>query len=297
MRKFEPLTLFLFGGVYGAWLIATAFWQALPLPLLVAVAAWTMAFHGSLQHEAIHGHPTGRRRIDTLIAGWPLALWLPYALYRNSHLKHHRSDLTDPIDDPESFYVDADRYTRSSRPMQAVLWFCQTLLGRLTVAPLLGMVTFLHAEARLLISGDRRRARIWMTHALWSLPVLAWLLFVAKIPLLLYFFTFVYPGYSLTLLRSYVEHRPDGERRKRSAILEAEWPLALLFLNNNLHAIHHDEPNLPWYRIPARYRQRRSQVLEENGGYFFRGYREVFARFLLRPKDAPFHPGRRRRRA
>lgn len=290
MRKVEPLTLALFVGVYGAWLFATAFWQQLPLPLLLAAGAWLMAWHGSLQHEAIHGHPTGRRKIDTLIAGWPLALWLPYTLYRESHLKHHRSDLTDPVDDPESFYLEASRFARSPRPVRALHWFCQTLLGRLTVGPLIAMVTFARTEARLLLDGDRRRLRIWMTHALWSLPVLAWLLFVAKIPLLTYFFTFAYPGFALTLLRSYVEHRPDGVKKERSAILEAEWPLALLFLNNNLHAIHHDEPNLPWYRIPQRYRERREQVLAENGRYFFRGYREVFARFLLKPKDAPFHP-------
>ena len=35
----------------------------------------------------------------------PLALWIPYESYRISHLMHHRDDrLTDPLDDPESYY-------------------------------------------------------------------------------------------------------------------------------------------------------------------------------------------------
>ena len=48
-------------------------------------------------------------------------------------------------------------------------------------------------------------------------------------------------------------------------MVEAEAPLALMFLNNNLHALHHAEPGLAWYRLPARYRQRRAELLAENG--------------------------------
>ena len=33
-------------------------------------------------------------------------------------------------------------------------------------------------------------------------------------------------------------------------IIERGGPFALLFLNNNLHAVHHDRPSVPWYRIP-----------------------------------------------
>src|SRR3546814_20566638 len=66
--------------------------------------------------------------------------------------------------------------------------------------------------------------------------------------------------------------------------------MSLLFLNNNLHLVHHDKPGLPWYRIPAFYRQRRDLFLASNGGYHFKGYREVFRRHFLRAKEAPLHP-------
>ena len=35
----------------------------------------------------------------------PLTLWLPYERYRHTHHVHHiDARLTDPLDDPESFY-------------------------------------------------------------------------------------------------------------------------------------------------------------------------------------------------
>jgi fatty acid desaturase len=60
-----------------------------------------------------------------------------------------------------------------------------------------------------------------------------------------------------------------------------------LYLNNNLHAAHHDQPSLPWYRLPAFYRANKDQFLDRNGGFFFAGYGAVFRRFLLAPIDAP----------
>ncbi len=83
----------------------TLFWAAIPIWLLVPLAAWLIAWQGSLQHEVMHGHPTRNRRINDAIGWPPLSLWLPYPIYRVSHLRHHRDEyLTDPIEDPESTY-------------------------------------------------------------------------------------------------------------------------------------------------------------------------------------------------
>ncbi len=76
-------------------------------------------------------------------------------------------------------------------------------------------------------------------------------------------------------------------------VVEAEPPLALMFLNNNLHVVHHAKPGLAWYRLPALYRRDRDAFLKANGGYFFAGYGEVFRRFLLRAKEHPLHPAQR----
>jgi fatty acid desaturase len=66
--------------------------------------------------------------------------------------------------------------------------------------------------------------------------------------------------------------------------------MSLLFLNNNLHALHHAHPGVSWYRLPTLYRARRNELLAGNGGYRFGGYLEIARRYLLRPKEPVLHP-------
>ncbi|MBR7508578.1 fatty acid desaturase, partial [Mycobacterium tuberculosis] len=59
----------------------------------------------SLQHEALHGHPTRSGWLNELLVSLPLGLFYPYRRYKHLHLKHHADErLTDPYDDPESYY-------------------------------------------------------------------------------------------------------------------------------------------------------------------------------------------------
>jgi fatty acid desaturase len=277
--------------VYSGWLGVTWCYRLLPLWAVIPLAAWLVAWHGSLQHEAVHGHPTRSRRANAIVAGAPLALWLPYGIYRESHLEHHRVEaLTAPVQDPESYYVTRDAWRKMGPSARAVRWALATLAGRLVLGPPWMIARLWRDEARRILSGDHRRLRLWAAHAVLCALVLTWVVGVCKIPLSAYLSFFVYPGLSLTLLRSFAEHRPDGATRERSAIVETGPLLSLLFLNNNLHAIHHAEPRLPWYEIPARYRVSRAKVLRETGDYRFEGYLEVARRFALRPKDAPVHP-------
>lgn len=43
-------------------------------------------------HELVHGHPTRDRRLNRLLGYAPLAVWFPYTLYMESHLRHHNDD-------------------------------------------------------------------------------------------------------------------------------------------------------------------------------------------------------------
>ena len=95
---------------------------------------------------------------------------------------------------------------------------------------------------------------------------------------------------SLSLIRSFAEHRAHPGVEQRTVIVESRGPLALLFLNNNLHALHHAEPGLAWYRLPSRFRARRGELLTANGGYRFSGYGEIFLRYFLWPKEHVRHP-------
>ena len=101
---------------------------------------------------------------------------------------------------------------------------------------------------------------------------------------------FVWPGISLTLLRSFAEHRAAADPDHRTAVIESNGLMSLLFLNNNLHAVHHDDPRLAWYELPRAYRAARGRIAARNGGYVLQGYAELAWRFLLRPKDSPVQP-------
>jgi fatty acid desaturase len=120
--------------------------------------------------------------------------------------------------------------------------------------------------------------------------VLAWLVGVCRMSLAEYVLVFVYPGTALSLLRSFAEHRADPDPLRRIAVVERAPVLGLLFLNNNLHALHHERPGLAWYRLPAVYRDVRARLLEGRCGQVYAGYGDVFRRYLVRPHDALIHP-------
>lgn len=284
MSSIEWPTLLLAVVIYGGWIAATLLNARLPPVVLAVVGGWIVAWHGSLQHEAIHGHPMRSARLNALLAGVPLSLWLPYQIYRRSHLAHHASErLADPAHDPEARYLPAH-----AGPLARALGRAQaTLAGRLLIGPFVEIATFLLGEAERVVRNAPHARRDWALHLLASAALIAWLHFVCNFGLLMYLATFVLPGAALTLVRSFAEHRADG----RVAVVERAPLFGLLFLNNNLHAAHHAWPGVPWWRLPRHYRQHRAALLAANGGLAYAGYGEVFRRFLFRPHDVLLHPG------
>lgn len=277
--------------VIGSFLAITWWYDELhplvALPLLAGVVAW----HGSVQHEATHGQLAPWRWLNDLPALLPFSLWVPYPIYRVTHRAHHNFEiLTDPWRDPESFYVDGATWERLPRPVRRVLEIHNTLLGRLTIGPALVIGQFWWMEGRAMVRGDRRHLGIWLAHLVAVLGILGWVVGVCGVPLPLYL-AVVYGATSLTLVRSFAEHKAAHTPRERTAIVESGRFFSLLFLNNNLHYAHHRRPDLPWHALPAYWRREREKLLEENGGLVYPGgYREVARRFLLRPVDHPVHP-------
>ena len=47
---------------------------SLPWWVVLPAGAWLTAWHGSLQHEAIHGHPTRSARLNAALAWLPIGL-------------------------------------------------------------------------------------------------------------------------------------------------------------------------------------------------------------------------------
>ena len=284
-------TLLVAALVYAGFAALTWYYHALPLWLLVPAAAYVVAWHGSLQHEAMHGHPTRDPRLNELLVFPNLWLWMPYRVYRDTHLAHHRDErLTDPLDDPESYYMTPAQWRRCGPAKRLLMRLRNTVAGRLLLGPAIAIAGLWRHEVSRLARGDRRAVKAWGLNAAACTLVLGWAVGVCGIPVAEYLAVFVYPGIALTLLRSFAEHRAEEDPDDRSVIVDAAWPLALVFLNNNLHWLHHREPGTPWYRLPARYRRQREAILAANGGYRFRGYGEIVARYLLRPKEPVLHP-------
>ena len=278
-RRWELPTWAVAAAIYGGWLLLAFAWTAVPAWVAIPAMGWLLAWHGSLQHETIHGHPTRRRWINAALGGVPLALWLPYELYRSSHITHHQDeDLTIPSVDPESYYVPVDDWARATGATRAVLIFNHTLLGRLTVGPAIALWRFYRSEALALAQGQH--VGPWLAHLVPSAAVVAWLAW-SGVPAWAYGIA-VYVSISLTLVRSFAEHKASTEAAGRTAVIEAAWPMALLFLYNNLHARHHARPELPWYELAAFHRSQPAW-----SGLAYRGYAEVLDRFLVKPVDRP----------
>ena len=290
--QIEWLTLGVAVSIYSGFAALTWFYHALPLWFVIPAGAYLIAWHGSLQHEAIHRHPTRLRWLNELLVFPNLWLWMPFRVYRDTHLAHHRDErLTDPLDDPESYYMTREQWQRCSRWTRGLLLVRNTVVGRILLGPFLAVGRLWWQESKRIVRGERRALQAWGLNGVSCALVLAWATGVCGIPVAEYVLFFAYPAIGLTLLRSFAEHRAAAVPEHRSVIVDAAWPLALVFLNNNLHALHHREPGVPWYRLPARYRAEREAITASNGGYRFRGYAEIIARYLLWPKEAVVHPG------
>ena len=284
-------TLGLFVLIYGLWLALTWFHAELPFWLWLPLVAWTSAWWGSAQHEALHGHPTRLRWLNTALATPPLWLWLPFARYQQTHLAHHRDErLTDPLDDPESRYWTLQGWQELGRVGQALVAAQSTLLGRMLIGPFWSVAVFWRQDLRAIRLGDRKRLMIWLWHGLWVALLLIWVIVICKMPFWYYVLGFSYCGTAVALIRSFAEHRAETSVEKRTAIVENAPILGLLFLNNNLHVAHHKWPTMAWYRLPQLYGKHRDSILKENGGLLYQGYGDVFHRFFLSRHDLPVHP-------
>ena len=164
--KFEWPTWLALAGCYSVWGLVLAnadvlgWWFVLP-------GAIAVAFHSSLQHEILHGHPTRNKILNEALVFPALGLFIPYRRFRDLHLKHHNDErLTDPYDDPESFYLPTEGWMRLCILRKAIFTFNATFCGRMLIGPALAMYGFWRSEYRLMRNGDRAVRDAWLRHAL-----------------------------------------------------------------------------------------------------------------------------------
>jgi fatty acid desaturase len=288
-------TLALIVACHAVWLAGGLLWAVAPF-MAVPLLAITIVFHSSLQHETIHRHPTRSLAWNEALVWLPLGLIVPYRRFREQHLLHHTDPaLTDPYDDPESYYLAGSDWERLPRVLQTLLVWNNRLLVRMLLGPAIMAVSYLRAEARALLrpvdrESARRARHAWASHALGVVGVVLIVKFVFAMSFGAYLVA-VYGAHSILAVRSFCEHRWAETIAARSVIVEKS-ALGLLFLNNNLHIVHHAHPGLPWHALPAAYRARREAWQTMNDGYVFQGYSDVLRQFALRAKEPVRHPVR-----
>jgi fatty acid desaturase len=289
IARVEWPTLLLLIATYAVWGLGTSALYAWSPVLGVVATGVAVTQFASLQHEAMHGHPFRNRVLNEALVFPALTLTVPYGRFRNTHMAHHFDPiLTDPYDDPESNYFDPAVWGRLPRLMQLVFRANNSLLGRMLLGPLIGNVMWLVGEARLLGRNAPGVRRDWGLHVLGLVPLAGWLWWAAM-PFWAYLLA-VFIAHSLLKIRTFLEHRAHEDVFSRTAIVEDRGLLALLFLNNNFHAVHHRHPGVPWYRLRQIYDANRAGFLAGNGGYAYRSYAEVFRKYLFCTKEPVPHP-------
>ncbi len=289
-RTIEWPTLILIALCYLFWGFSTTALAGFSPALGVIATGVAITFHSSLTHEVIHGHPTPHRWLNFALVFPALSLAIPFQRFRDTHLDHHKdARLTDPYDDPETNFMDAADWAALSLPCRLLLSANNTLLGRLILGPLISQIFFVGSDLRAWRAGDWRVLRGWLWHIPALIPVVVWVWLVSPLGVLAYVIA-AYIGIALLKIRTFAEHRAHEIAAERTVIIEDRGPLALLFLNNNLHSVHHNHPGLAWYQLPARYSRDKDRFLTQNGDYRFRSYAELFARHFWRAKDPVPHP-------
>lgn len=289
--RLELPTLALIAGLWAAFGLVTYFHASLPVWAVMLAGMLLVTLHGSLSHEALHGHPTGNALVNEALIFIPISLWFPFRRYRKLHLIHHRNDfLTDPAEDPESYYFDPQAYAGVSAPLKALYTANNTMLGRFLLGPAISTTRFWWDEFKRMLAGEREIIEAWALHAAGLAMLFGWLIAVCGMNPLFYVFGMAYFGNSLAMMRSYAEHRAHDAPGCRTIVVESGPVMSLLFLNNNLHMAHHEAPPLAWYKLPAYYRQHRARLLAENCAYLMKGYREIAWNWLLKPKEPVAHP-------
>jgi len=72
-------------------------------------------------------------------------------------LAHHVNEqLTDPFDDPETGYYEITNWNKFPNFIKIILKFNNTLIGRIMIGPLVGMINFINSDLNFIIKGNKQ---------------------------------------------------------------------------------------------------------------------------------------------
>lgn len=278
---------------YGTWLAAGfLLWPSWPIVALL-ILGFAIALQSSLMHEVVHGHPTRNARQNEAFVFVPIGLAWPYRRFKTLHLRHHADErLTDPFDDPESYYQALWRHEKMPAWLRGLLRLNNTMIGRFVIGPWLSVVGFVIGDFMSILAGDRLVRRAWLLHGVGLAIVVPIVVFGFGIPFWLYVLVPVWLGQSMIAIRTFAEHQWSDDPHGRTVIVE-KTPLSFLFLNNNLHFVHHASPTVAWYKLPKLFRERRDEWVRMNSGYVFPNYLAMLKAYAFKAKEPVVHPALR----
>ena len=289
VKAIEWPTVFLWLACWGLWLLGVFVLPMASMLLAGVVLTLVLVSQSSLSHEALHGHPFASRRVNDGLAIVSLGLLVPYIRFRDTHLAHHIDErLTDPYDDPETNFYDPAVWARMAHWQQQIMQLNNTLLGRMLIGPLISQVMFMRGDWREMRQGNRVIIGAWGIHLLSSALVIT-VVVTSPMPIWIYLMC-CYFAMSVLKIRTFLEHRAHQYSTARTVIIDDKGPLAFLFLNNNLHAVHHLHPQVAWYNLPRLYRDNTDSYDRFNEDYNYRSYAQVIARYFVKAKDPVPHP-------
>jgi fatty acid desaturase len=283
----EWKTLGVIVAVYGLTVLTVVRYDVLTpwlaIPMLAVLGAW----HLSMQHEVLHGHPFKSQFINDAIGSIPVTLWMPYFAFKKDHHEHHKSDLTNPELDNESFYVTQEQWDNAGTIRRAAWTANRTILFRMFVWTIVSTISYVTLVLKRAVRNEQGDRLAVLLHVI-GVVVVVYLVSLSSMPLWQFALGTVYGGRILNAIRPFPEHKYQNGVETKTAMIMAGPFMSLLMLNNNLHIAHHDDPKIPWYRVNEL--SKRVNAVErarEAGVLYEGGYAEVFRKFSFTPVDSP----------
>ena len=287
----EWRTLAVIVAVYGLTVLTVVRYEVLTAWLAVPLLAVLGAWHLSMQHELLHGHPFKNQFINDAIGGIPVTLWIPYLAFKKDHHEHHASDLTNPELDNESYYVSQEQWDKAG-PIRRAAWTAnRTILFRMFVWTIVSTISYVTLVLKRAARGEKGDRMAVTLHVVGVVAVV-YLVSLSSMPVWVFALGTLYGGRILNAIRPFPEHKYQSGVETRTAMIMAGPFMSLLMLNNNLHIAHHEDPKVAWYRVGA-LAQRVNAVerAREAGVLYEGGYAEVFRKFSFTPVDSPVREG------
>ena len=211
-RAVEWPTVVVLVGFYAAWLGVVLGHERIPWPVQFVALVYLGGLSLSLGHEFLHGHPTRWNIVNNTIGYVPLSLWIPFGRYKASHTQHHKSNLTDPFDDPESTYFAPPMWLGARGWKRRYMLLLRTTPGRFTFGVPRTVLRYWSKDVTNLRDPAVRNP--WLIHLVLVALFGWWLFGVVGFSPWVYVFGFVLGGVACSALRSFVEHCavPAGTR-------------------------------------------------------------------------------------